>query len=140
MGIGFCFLIPAIFITISIFDFVAMWGDGPGPSPLIMLIAPAILFSVGGMMIIQGIRYYISWPQRMEKQKEIHITQIQDPTTDQDAYRLSSGYTPTPTINIPNHCSNCAAKLSYEELTWVGPMTFKCPSCGHEMLAERKGF
>lgn len=141
---GMFMIIPGILTTLSILDFAEMWGDGPGPSPLIMLLFPTILFVVGGTFILLGIKYYRSWPERMreqrEKMKDIHITQVLDPTADQDDAVISSGYKPTPTINIPRHCSNCGEKLSYEELVWVGPMTFRCPSCGQEMVAQRRGF
>jgi predicted RNA-binding Zn-ribbon protein involved in translation (DUF1610 family) len=141
--IGLFFILPALFISYLVIDFASTWPTDFGPSPLIMLSMPVIMGIIGCLLIIRGIYNYIKWPEiqaeKERKKADFQITQVQDPTYS-DEGAVSSGYKATPTIVIPNYCSSCSAKLSYEELTWTGPMTFKCPNCGHEMVAERRGF
>ena len=56
--------------------------------------------------------------------------------TQQSSSTITDGDDPEETIYIPLTCPHCQAAITNEGLEWVGPMAFKCPSCGSTVHAQ----
>jgi hypothetical protein len=40
------------------------------------------------------------------------------------------------TVRLPNHCPNCGAAITHEDIDWVGPLEAKCNYCGGTVRAS----
>ncbi len=58
--------------------------------------------------------------------------------TQQSSSTITDGDNPEETIYIPLTCPHCQAAITNEGLEWVGPMIFKCPSCGTTVHAQMR--
>jgi hypothetical protein len=63
---------------------------------------------------------------------------VVNPWAQKSSSSITDGDDPEEQIDIPHTCPHCQAAITNEGLEWVGPMTFKCPSCGSTVHAQMR--
>ncbi len=135
---GFIWTGMALTMGMFMLDFAATWPTDFGPSPYLFAWIPFAFAALGIICIVGSIWGYVKDDESTPE--DIRITSVADSSFDEYTSTRTSGYRPVPTIDIPEKCPHCDSELSYEQLNWVGPLTFECPHCGHHMRAERRTF
>ena len=129
----------AIVIWIGFFfiDFANTWPDwGPGPSPSMFVWIP---FAVAGAMAFILLTQILKMVNERDESKEaLHSSTQTYPYDDvRPTSTQTSGYIePEPIYGPPPYCSQCGASLDPDLVEWVGPLRFRCPSCGKVSKAE----
>jgi predicted RNA-binding Zn-ribbon protein involved in translation (DUF1610 family) len=129
----------AIVIWIESFfiDFANAWPDwGPGPSPSLFVWIP---FAIAGIMVLMLVVQVVNM---VRKPGEASLTpKFSMRTHSYDDIPASSSETlgyheTTVSYRTPPFCSQCGASLDSDLVEWVGPLRFRCPSCGKTGKAE----
>jgi predicted RNA-binding Zn-ribbon protein involved in translation (DUF1610 family) len=128
----------AIWMGFFFIDFANTWPDwGPGLSPSLFVWIP---FAIAGFITLMLLVQILRMVNERDESKQAQHSSTQAHSYD-DARPTStetSGYIePEPIYETPPFCSQCGASLDSELVEWVGPLRFKCPTCGKIGKAER---
>jgi DNA-directed RNA polymerase subunit RPC12/RpoP len=129
----------AIVMGFSFVDFANSWPDwGPGPHPSLFVWIP---FAFAGIGILFLLFIIIGWVRKPNRIDSIHGPPVESTTYDDipSSSTQTSGYQePTVSYEIQPFCSQCGSRLDSELVEWIGPLKYRCPSCGHLHKAESK--
>lgn len=133
--IGVCLTMGAFFT-----QFAEMWpSGGPGPSPSMLVWIPYAMSAFGVLMIVSAVWRLVNKNKAQPVYQE-PTQSVVNPWAQKSSSWATSGYDEEEMIDIPDTCPHCQAALTDEGLEWVGPMSFKCPSCGNTVRAQRRKF
>jgi predicted RNA-binding Zn-ribbon protein involved in translation (DUF1610 family) len=129
----------AIVIWVGFFfiDFANTSPDwGPGPSSSMFVWFP---FAIAGVMALLLVAQIVNMVRRPGEASFTPGFSMRT-TYHDDAFSSgsqTSGYRePSMTYRTPPFCSQCGASLDSDLVEWVGPLRFRCPSCGRIGKAE----
>nr|KXH75422.1 MAG: hypothetical protein AM325_11290 [Candidatus Thorarchaeota archaeon SMTZ1-45] len=143
MFIGIYIIWIAIGVLMGFFfiDFANSWPDwGPGPHPSMFVWIPFAIAGVGVFALIVQIVNVVN-----ERDESKHAQGFSARTYSYDdvpstSTRTSGYLEPTQSYQAPPFCSQCGAELDSELVEWIGPLRFRCPSCGRTGKAEETQF
>jgi len=140
IGIYTIWIVAGIWMGFFFIDFANAWPDwGPGPHPSMFVWIPFAIAGVGVLAVIFQIVNIVN-----ERTDSKHTQEFSTRTYSYDDVPSStqtSGYVePMQSYGVPPFCSQCGAKLDSELVDWIGPLRFKCPSCGRTGKAEETQF
>jgi predicted RNA-binding Zn-ribbon protein involved in translation (DUF1610 family) len=141
--VGFFIIWIAGTISMGFFfiDFANSWPDwGPGPSPSLFVWIPFAMAGFGALILALNVYRWVK-PSRMAVPERGYSTMESPYQGGRFASTQASGYRePAMSYEVQPYCSQCGAKLDSELVEWVGPISYKCPSCGHTHKAEARYF
>ena len=129
----------AILIWMGFFfiEFANTWPDwAPGPSPSMFVWVP---FAIAGIVVLMFVVQVVKMVRTPSEASFTPRFSMRTSSYDDASFPGSqtSGYRePTVSYKTPPFCSQCGASLDPDLVEWVGPLRFRCPSCGKVSKAE----
>ncbi|MFW9964686.1 MAG: hypothetical protein ACFFCX_14040 [Candidatus Sifarchaeia archaeon] len=141
IGIYIILIVIGILMGFLFIDFANAWPDwGPGPHPSMFVWIP---FAVAGFGVLALIVQIINTVNERDKTRQAQgfptRTYPYDDITPSST-RTSGYQEPTRSYQAPPFCSQCRAALDSEPVHWIGPLQFRCPSCGRIGKVEETQF
>jgi len=139
VGFFIIWIAMATAMGFSFIDFANSWPDwGPGPQPSLFVWVPFAFAGFGVLFLLFIIIGWVRKPSRTDPIQGYPVStapydDVQSSSTQQSGYR-----DPTVSYEIQPFCSQCGSRLDSELVEWVGPVNYRCPSCGHTHKAETR--
>jgi DNA-directed RNA polymerase subunit RPC12/RpoP len=129
----------AMTMGFSFIDFANSWPDwAPGPHPSLFIWVP---FAFAGFGVLFLLFIIVGWLGKPRRKGSIQGYPVGATPYDEmpSSSTETSGYRePTLSYEIEPFCSQCGARLDSELVEWVGPLNYRCPSCGHTHKAKTR--
>ncbi|MFW9845589.1 MAG: hypothetical protein ACFFD6_02490 [Candidatus Thorarchaeota archaeon] len=137
IGFMVIWILAAISMGFFFIDFAESWPDwGPGPHPSMFVWIPFAMAGFGVLVLVVTIISWVKGTSRPLFPKAPPTGRSGDDYISSTS-SMTSGYDRREDhFEVPRYCSSCGSKIDSELIEWVGPMRFKCPSCGTTHRAE----
>jgi predicted RNA-binding Zn-ribbon protein involved in translation (DUF1610 family) len=122
-------------------EFANTWPDwGPGPHPSMFVWIPFAIAGFGVVMLCVQLVNLVRAHRESESTQSYPMRSSPYDSLSSSSTQIS-GYRETITsYRTPPFCSQCGAALDPEQVEWIGPLRFTCPSCGRIGTAEETQF
>ncbi|MDH4212683.1 MAG: hypothetical protein OEV85_02080 [Candidatus Thorarchaeota archaeon] len=141
MIVGFLIIWITMAITMgfSFIDFANSWPDwGPGPHPSLFIWVPFAFAGFGFLFLLFIIIGWVRKPRKIGSIQRDPVVATQYDDTPSSSIQESGYREPTVSYEIEPFCSQCGARMDSELVEWVGPLKYRCSSCGYLHKAETK--
>jgi len=122
-------------------EFANAWPDwAPGPHPSMFVWIPFAIAGFMVLMLVVQVVKMVRTPSGPASTQDFSMRTHSYDEIPSSSSQISGYHEPTQSYRTPPFCSQCGAALDPEQVDWIGPLRFRCPSCGRTGKAEEAQF
>ncbi|MFW9976148.1 MAG: hypothetical protein ACFFDQ_12830 [Candidatus Thorarchaeota archaeon] len=134
-------IIAGIWMGFFFMELANTWPDlGSGPHPSMFVWIPFAIAGVGALAMVVQIVNIVNERDKSKHAQEFSTRTYPYDDTPSTSTQMSGHSEPESIYRTPPFCSQCGAALDPELVEWIGPIRFRCPSCGKTGKAEESQF